>query len=156
MTNKKLYVGIIPSDSQIGSGGSSKSRNVTEGILGSDTGSVEPVSTQPPDVSLSAEYRGNYSEKMVAELVELSRGSIDLLPYYATGPSTSPDDGYYTTANASSSRKDPRIGEINTFSVDLTRAGTKASHWRQTSIKTSPGCLWWIPGIRNTKCFFPR
>lgn len=130
MTTRRLYNIGISSRAQTRGEETSRQQLAQQGVLGSDTGSVTAIASDPDEEQLVAEFSGAYAEQMVAELSEIaSAGAIDAVPYFGTSEET-PTDAYYTISQARSGRRDPRFPEVEFFDGTLAKSGTIDSHRR--------------------------
>ncbi|MBX0325798.1 hypothetical protein EGH21_22530 [Halomicroarcula sp. F13] len=130
MTDRELYVIRAPTSVQTNAKRRGRQKTAAQGLLNSDTGSVQAIATEPGEKDIRFEYRGQYAEKIVSELKELASSStIDEVPYAAVSEST-PSDGYYTVQSASANRNDPRTDKLQVFDGVLVEAGTRANKRR--------------------------
>jgi hypothetical protein len=135
-SKKRLYRLTIPRDS-LGTNTDRTNRNVSEqGTIGSGVGSVENVSVQPGRHSLSGQYRGNDADRLAQQIKELFQASsIDKVAFFQTGDLTE-DDGYYTLSGGDTSLPDSKQNNFVEFSGDITKVGTRQSHYRAVNIDT--------------------
>lgn len=130
MTDRELYTLTIPADSQTSAQTQAKRNTSTRGVLGEDAGSVESLSAAPDQRQLRGQYRGTYAESMATELAELFEASEYEAVSYAGTNTATPADGYYTPADLSVRRLDPRDAAVVAFDGRMTRVGTRDSHRR--------------------------
>jgi hypothetical protein len=139
MTDKLLYYGLLPSTRQRqGSQQDQAQRRVsTQGVLDSDTGSVESVSTQPSGESIEGQYLGKYADVMAQELQELANSSgYAELPYYTLdGEGGGPEDGYVVINDLNVGRVDPNSEWAHMYRGSISKVGTRRSHLR--AVETS-------------------
>ncbi|GGO03462.1 hypothetical protein [Haloarcula pellucida] len=130
MTDRELYVISVPTSVQTNAKRRGQQKTAVQGLLNSDSGSVQPIATKPGEKDIRFEYRGQYAEKIVSELKELASSStIEDVPFAAVSEST-PSDGYYTVQSASANRNDPRTNKLQVFDGVLVEAGTRANKRR--------------------------
>ena len=133
MTDTRLYALTIPEGSQTRLDATVQQQQALQAVLGSDTGSVESIATDPGERPLTVEYADQYAAVRAAELRELAQGLSQPVPYYGIGTST-PEDGYYSlSAIAEAGPVDPRSDAFQRVRVRLTKEGTPASDWRAVS-----------------------
>lgn len=130
MTDRELYTLTIPEDSQTSVQTQAQRNTSARGVLGEDAGSVESLSAAPDQRKLRGQYRGTYAELMATELAELFEASEYGAVSYTGTSAVTPADGYYTPADLSVRRLDPRDGGVVAFDGRMTRVGTRDSHRR--------------------------
>jgi hypothetical protein len=137
MTDTRLYALTIPEGSQTRLDATVQQQQALQAVLGSDTGSVESIATDPGERPLTVEYPDEYAAIRAAELRELAQGLSQPVPYYGIGTST-PEDGYYTVSRVSEAGPvDPRSDAFQRVRATLTREGTRSSHWRAVTADSS-------------------
>jgi hypothetical protein len=130
MTDTRLYALTIPEGSQTNLDATVQQQQALQAVLGSDTGSVESIATDPGERPLTVEYGDQYAAIRAAELRELAQGFSQAVPYYGIDQAT-PEDGYYTVSRVDEAGPvDPRSSAFQRVRLQLTREGTPASHWR--------------------------
>lgn len=135
MTDMELYAVPIPRGSTTSTGSIASQQQALQSILGSDTGNVENIASEPGERTLTVEYPDKLAAVRAQELRELASGFGQPLPFHALAGS-SPDDRYVTVSRADIGPVDPRSREFQRGDVTLSDVGTIASHWRE--VRTSP------------------
>lgn len=139
MTDRRLYVQAIPSDSQTLTKSQLRRQLASFGAVSGGQSTVESISLDPGEQRLRGQYRGKYAAKMASELEELfSADGITTVPYYGVDETTT-EDGYYALGGGGSvtvGRLDPREDALQEFDGTLTKEGTRASQWR--AVATEP------------------
>jgi hypothetical protein len=136
MTDRRLYALTFPEGIQTRAENTLRKAQQRQGVLGSDTGNVESIASEPGERPLTVEYPDEYARLRATELRELASGLSQPLPYYGTTAST-PTDGYYSVSQVNRAGPvDPRSGKFQRVRVTVTKEGTPASHWRQ--VMTDP------------------
>ncbi len=134
MPDMELYAVPIPQGGTTSAGSTASQQQTVQAILGSDTGDVQSIASDPGERTLTVEYPDKYAEIRAQELRELATGFSQPLPYHAVG-GASPDDRYVTVSRANISPVDPRSTQFQQGDIALNDSGSIASHWR--SIRTS-------------------
>lgn len=139
--DKRLYTLGIPEDAQMRDEQSGDSNVARQGVITSGQPVAEGISSNPDDVQLEGEFRGEYAEEMAHELEDLVNNSnIDHAPFYRVDNDgnwlRSKEEGYYALKSASVSPSDPRGGSVNHYSwtVNVVRKGAPKEFWRGVAI----------------------
>lgn len=136
MSDRNLYALTLPSGVQVQAEERRPKNQDRQGVLGSDTGNVESIASEPGERPLTVEYPDRYGRQRAAELRELAAGFSQPLPFYAISEQT-PADGYYSASSLDRGGPvDPRSGKFQRARVSLTREGSPASHFRR--LRTAP------------------
>jgi len=135
MPDKELYALIVPERGLTDTQSRASQQQAIQALLGSDTGNVESIASDPGERPVTVEYVDEYAEVRAQELRELASGLSQPLPYHAVG-GRSPDDRYVTVASGDVGPVDPRSGKAQRATISLRDVGTRASHWRE--VRTAP------------------
>lgn len=139
MTDRRLYTLTLPEGIQVRTEARTPKSQERQGVLGSDTGNVEAVATEPGERPLTVEYPDKYARIRAAEVRELAKGYSQPLVFHGKTEST-PSDGYYSIGTIDRGGPiDPRSGKFQRARVAITKDGTPASHWRRVS--TAPATV---------------
>ena len=133
MTDRRLYALTLPAGIQTRADSQVPKAQARQGVLGSDTGNVEAIATEPGERPLTVEYPDEYAGLRAAELRELASGLSQPLPYYGISTAT-PEDGYYSVSRIERvGPVDPRSDAFQRVRIAIAKEGTPASHWREVS-----------------------
>ncbi|MFC6973657.1 hypothetical protein ACFQL1_01595 [Halomicroarcula sp. GCM10025709] len=136
MTQRLLHAVNIPSDAQTRAGGDQRKQLSKLGQLNGRPGTVEPISSDPDEKTLTGYYAGRFAELSAREVEELfSASGIDVVPFAGRSQPTK-EDGYYALDNVRSERPDPRSDGLFRFDGRLTLKGSRQSHWRAVTTTT--------------------
>lgn len=131
MTDRNLYALTIPSGIQVRAEQRRPKNQARQGVLGSDTGNVESIASEPGERPLTVEYPDKYARQRAAELRETAAGLSQPLPFYGISEQT-PADAYYSVSSLDRGGPvDPRSGKFQRARVSLTREGSPTSHFRR-------------------------
>ncbi|WP_135806217.1 hypothetical protein [Halorussus marinus] len=133
MTTRYLGPIEIPADSLTNSQGQRRQRLAKQGLLGDINGSVESISSEPNEFTVTGQYRGRFAEKLATELEELFDAGPEIGPVPFYGVDETPQDGYYSLENIDSNRVDPRTPAAQAFDGRLTFEGTRENSRRAVS-----------------------
>jgi hypothetical protein len=108
------------------------------GLLGTDRQTVERTASDAPDETIQAEFRyplvpnddSLRAEMLAAELRELAPSAKGPVALFRRGSEPLPEAGYYNVDRASADPASPGDRRAWTARAELTRAGTRKSHWR--------------------------
>jgi len=137
MPDTRLYVLTVPAASQVDAADAVRSRQALQGILGNDVGNVDSIATEPGERPLTVEFPDPLAQIRGAELRELGQGLDQPLPVYRVDE-RAPSDGYYTVSRSRAAAVDPRSTDFQRVTLDLSLAGTPASHYRRIATRPTP------------------
>lgn len=136
MTDRRLYALTIPEGIQTRAESQVPKSQQRQAVLGSDTGNVQAIATEPGERPLTVEYPDEFARIRAAELRELASGVSQPVPFYGISAQT-PSDGYYSVSTLNRAGPvDPRSGKFQRARVTIAKEGTPASHWRR--VRTGP------------------
>jgi len=134
MTATNAYVLVLPRSRQRPPDSETSNQLAAAGILQSDSGTVETISTEPGTQRVNGAYVGRYAWKLAAELKQLpALGSA--IPVHGT---RDPDaEGYYAVERAQASAVQAAAADwLQRYDLSLTREGTRANSRR--AVRTRP------------------
>ncbi|MDQ2052835.1 hypothetical protein RBH26_20550, partial [Natronolimnohabitans sp. A-GB9] len=136
MPDLLLYTLVVPQASQSELPTQLQQQLASAGIIGEDGGVVEQIASNPADQTVIGVYRSPVAEKMAIELEELATASgFGEVPLTGLNETT-PVDGYYAIEEVDVAPPQPRTDRVQQFELQLTKEGTRNSHWR--AIETNP------------------
>lgn len=142
---RRLYRTPIPEDAlrrpQRGSEQKTQTQLSKLGLLEGQS-SVATISGQPGEVSLRAQYRGLYADRLALELSELlETEALQNLTFAPTSGDTELD-GYYAIEESNAGRLRPQESSLVEVEATLIREGTRGSHRRAVEtnvVQPDPG-----------------
>jgi len=128
MTTSRIYVLPLPLVGQRQPDSNTRNDLEAAGVLGSDTGAVETIATQPRTQTVSGYYRGQLAWKLAAELQELA--SLES-PVSIYGTREADAAGYFAIEKARSRPVEAPVADwLQQYTLTLTREGTRADNRR--------------------------
>jgi hypothetical protein len=108
------------------------------GLLDTDRSDVQRTASDPPDETIEAEFRyplvpddgSRRGEMLATELRELATSEKGPVVLFRRDTTEMPESGYYNLDRASADPASPADRRAWTARAELTRAGTRKSHWR--------------------------
>ncbi|GGO01861.1 hypothetical protein [Haloarcula pellucida] len=135
MTAPQAYVLPLPRVGQRPPSDTTQKNLSALGVLGSDSGAVEPISTEPGTQEIRGYYRGRYAWKLARELKELA--SVDgAIPIY--GARDSDADGYYAIDRVEADAVEAQAADwLQQYTLAITREGSRAN--KRRAVRTNRG-----------------
>lgn len=145
MTEYNLHTLLLVGDTQQQARSDKQIQTTAEAVLGSDVPVTESIGAEPGEQTFRGAYRGNDSEVMMTEVVEIADNGApdyDAVALYGNASSTG-DDGYYGITNVRPERPRPASRKFWTYTLTLDKKGTPKTHKRAvstaiTALNTSP------------------
>jgi hypothetical protein len=131
MSNRRLYTVTVPESALQRQSGQANQRQQLQKLVGlQGDGSVNQVGSNPGEFRLEGQYKGTGAELLAREISELAGSeAISSVALYDDTTSVA-SAGYYTAEQIDNRRFRPQKPEVSSFSVRLTREGTRDSHYR--------------------------
>ncbi len=135
---RRLYRTPIPESAYRDTGETNRSEVARlAGLTGG--GSVENTGTEPGEITLNVQYRGEYAGRLALELSELLHSdAFSGLPY-APVEGSAEDDGYYSAESVSPGRIRPQTDRAVNVDATLAKDGTRAKMLQAIATSTSNG-----------------
>jgi len=129
MPDRLLYATPIPRDAQTGAEADRRRQLSKQGRLQQDVPQVTGISSEAGEERITGWARGKLAPLTAGELNELFQASNLIVPYFARDERTNAD-GYYQPEAATVRPEDPRELRVQRFDGQLTKVGSRRSHWR--------------------------
>lgn len=144
MTEYNLHTLRLVGDTQSRAESNAKRNNAIAAAL-TDQPVVEGVGSDPGQQTFRGQFRGNDSEAMMTEVVELTENNApdyEAVPLYGNDTATD-EDGYYSLSDVRPQQPRPTTRRFWTYTLGLRKKGTPKTHKRAvetaiTALNTSP------------------
>lgn len=148
MSGLRLYRCSVSQQAQMNRQKDTRRNVQTLGAVTDGPSATQPISLDPNERMIEAQYRGVRDDKLARELDELfDAPGIEYVPVYGIDDQgnrvESDEDGYYSLESVGTTAADPRTDRLPRVRGIMRHAGTKKSHWRAlTTTQTAPENPW--------------
>lgn len=134
---KRLYRLTIPLSS-LSEESNQANRNISaQGAITSGVSPVENISVEPGEKRINGRYVGNGASRLARQMNELFESQdIGTVAFFQLNTRTE-EDGYYSLGNVNITRAEAKQDKFIQFNGNLTKEGTRQSHYRQMDFTVS-------------------